>query len=231
MTRFLTSNHKPMKLFIIHIISLLLLIGTGKAMSDPPGVYEEKAIKILNKTSATIKAYDALYLEFEYLSSGSSMGLFDDIKGYIYVSGEKYYINAGDIHFISDGVVAWTFLKDVNEVHISYLEDAEGAITPLSLLDNFEDEFKPLWLRQETLENGELVEIIDLVPLEHQPFNKYRLAISTQSNHVLYTVAFDAHGESFTYLITKTIINPEVPADIFSFDPDDHPDIEVVDLR
>ncbi len=217
--------------YIIHILSMLVLIGTGKAMSDPPRVYEEKAIEILKKAGNTIKAYDALYLEVHYMSSNSSTELFDDAKGFIYLSGEKYYIKLGDMHFISDGMLAWTFLEDVNEVHISYLEDAEGTLTPLSLLDSFEEEFRPLWLRQETLDNGEVIDVIDMVPIEHHPFFKYRIALSSQSKHVVYIIAYDSHGGTYTYVITETLINPEIRDNLFSFDPGEHPDIEVVDLR
>ncbi len=220
-----------MKSFIINILSLLVLLGPGKAINDQPGIYEEKAINILNKSSNTIKAYDALYLEFEYSSAGSSMELFNDAEGYIYMSGDKYYIKLGDMQFISDGILAWTFLMDVNEVHISYLEDTEGALTPISLLNNFEDEFSPLWIRQETHDDGKFLDIIDLVPIEHHPFQKYRLAISRKSNLVVYTIAYDMDARTYTYLVTETLINPEIGEGLFSFNPDDHPGIEVVDLR
>lgn len=220
-----------MKLYIIHMLSILLMIGAGKEIGDTPGVYEEKAIEILKETSEAFKSHDALFMEFVYIPSSSSMNLYDDSKGFMYVSGDKYYIKTGDMHFISDGVLTWTFLEDVNEVHISYLEDTEGAITPLSLLENFEEEFKSLWLRQEIYDDGELIEIIDLVPVEHHPFKKYRLAISSQSRHIVYTIAYDSHGGTYTYLITDTIIDPEIPGGLFSFNPEDHPGIEVVDLR
>ncbi len=210
---------------------MLVLIMTGKAMSDSSGDYEKKAIEILTKTSNAIKSHEALYMEFEYISSSSSIDFFDDVNGFIYMSGEKYYIKLGDMHFISDGVLAWTYLEDVNEVHISYLEDTEGVMSPLSLLHNFEEEFSALWLRQETYEDGELLEIIDLVPVEHHPFQKYRLAISSQDHHVVYTIAYDAHGGTYTYLIIDTLINPEIQDGLFSFNPHDHPDIEIVDLR
>ncbi len=220
-----------MKPYIIHILAILAFFGTGKAMSDPPRIYEEKAIGILNKTSQTITEYDALYLEFQYKSSDSFSDMFDDATAYIYVSGEKYYIKMGDMHFISDGVLAWTFLEDVNEVHISYLEDTEAALSPLSLIENFEEDFRPLWIRQETSHDGEMIDIIDMVPLEHHPFFKYRLAISSKNHHVGYTIAYDSHGGTYTYIVTDTLINPEIPPDLFSFNPDDHPGIEVVDLR
>ncbi len=220
-----------MKAFIIHILSMLAIIGTGNATNDPPRVYEDKATEILAMTGNTIKAYDALYLEVQYISSDSFTELFDDATGFIYVSGEKYYIKLGNMHFISDGVLAWTFLEDVNEVHISYLEDTEGALTPLSLLENFENEFRSLWIRQETTDDGEVIDIIDMVPLEHHPFYKYRIAISSKSHHVVYTIAYDSHGGTYTYMITDTLINPAIPPDLFLFDPDDYPGIEVVDLR
>lgn len=222
-----------MKLFIIHILSILFFfgMGAGKAMSEPPGVYEEKAIEILNKTGDVLKSHDAIYLEFIYMSPSSGIDFIDEATGHIYIYGDKYYIKSGDIYFISDGEYAWTYLEDVNELHISYLEDTEGLISPLSLLEDFEKQFRPLWLREEISDDGETLDIIDMVPTGHDPFLKYRVAISKKSRHIAYMVAYDAHGTTYTYKIISTLINPEIPAGMFSFDPNEYPGIEVIDLR
>ncbi len=220
-----------MKTLLSFLFSFIIIPASQFAENKKqPGTYEKKAIEILSKAFNNLKAHDAIYMEFDFISSQSDIEAFDDHNGFLYAKGDKYYIKSGEMHFISDGILAWTFLEEVNEVHISYLEDTEGALSPISILENFEDEFMPVWLREEVF-NSRKVHIIDMAPIEHHSFFKYRLGIDTETADVLFTTAFDRQGATYTYVVTNMLVNPDVPDDFFLFDPDQYPGIEVVDLR
>ncbi len=194
-----------------------------------PLCYEQKAINILNHARNKIKAYDAVYFEFDFSGPDTDPIPYTN-QGFLYVKGDKYYIKSGEMIFISDGTLAWTFLSDYNEVHISYLSDAEGAFSPITLLDHFDSDFTPLWISENIINNNK-ANIIDLVPVEPQPFSKYRLAIDIETAGVLFTIAYDRQGNTYTYTVTEMLVNPDVDDDLFVFDPSVHPDIEIVDLR
>ncbi len=217
-----------LKLFL-HIL-LIITISPIALADDPPRIYEEKAAEMLRDVSEIIKSHDAIHLEFRFSQTDSPMSANGEMDGFLYASGEKYYFRYGDMHFISDGHTAWSYLEDVNEVHISLREDTEGAITPLSIIENFEEEFRPLWINQ-VVHEGTAFQIIDLVSKEPHTFFKYRIAVNKENGNLMYVTAYDRQGGTYTYSITETTIDPEVPDDLFIFDPADHHDIEVVDLR
>lgn len=211
--------------FTLFCLSTALSAGSDKQYVN----YEEKAAGILEQAGNKLKAHDAVYLEFELTSSNTVMSSYDS-DGFIYAKGDMYKIKSGEIYFISDGTVSWTYLEDVNEVHISYLEDTEGALSPISLLDNYYRDYNYLWIGTEVF-NNKKVHIIDLAPIDHQPFTKYRLGIDTETANVLFTIAFDRQGNTYTYTVTKMVVNPDVTDDMFTFDPSLYDDIEVIDLR
>lgn len=225
------KNFNYMKKTLLLFFAFILIQGSHAAKyKQQMGTYEKKAVEILSLAFNKLKAHDAIYMEFSFTSSQSEMAAFDDLSGFLYSKGDKYYIKSGDMHFISDGILAWTFLEDVNEVHISYLEDTEGALSPISIIENFEDDFMPLWLRKDYV-NSRKAHIIDMVPIEPHSFSKYRVGIDTESADLLFMTAFDSQGNTYTYAISKIKGSPDISDGLFVFDPNKHPGVEVIDLR
>jgi outer membrane lipoprotein-sorting protein len=191
---------------------------------------KQKAINILHDARDKLKAHNALKLEFTFSATEAAFNLDDNMDGFMYLQDDKFYIKSGLNQFISDGTNAWTFLESVNEVHISRLEDTEAVMTPTSLLENFTETFNPLWIREEAI-HGEKVYVIDMVYIEPATFHKYRIAVEENSGLLQYISAFDGQGNSYTYDITSTEVNPEIPEKLFTFEPERHPGIEIIDLR
>lgn len=195
-----------------------------------PRVYEEKAVRMLEDFGRHLSTYDALHLEFIYDVAEAQIAYEETTTGFLFTQGDKYYMKLGAMHFLSDGETAWSYLEEVNEVHISLPEYTEGAITPASLFTNVQDTFRPLWIREEQI-GDDAVQILDLVARDHQVFYKYRVAIDTENHQIHYIIAYDRQGGSYTYTIEKMTTNPEIPEGLFVFNPDDYPGIEIVDLR
>ncbi len=216
---------------LLFILSFAIFSGSYYQDTDAPGRYEQRALDILDNSRALFSSFDTFHAEFEYASSsvGFSQGLNDG--GSLYTKGDKYYMRLDGNIFVSDGSTVWSFVEEINEVHISYVYESEGIITPTSLLDNYQDAFRPLWIRQE-LHRGKDVHVIDLVPDDpHTPFSKYRIAIKEESGMIAYVVAYDRQGGTYSYIITETTINPDLPDALFAFNTDDYPGIGVIDLR
>ncbi len=216
---------------LLIILSFFLLPPNESHEQDTPGRYEQRALDILAIAHTTFNTFDAFYAEFDYSSanSGFSTGIND--SGFLYTSGKKYRMQLDGSLFVSDGITAWSFLEEINEVHISDVLETNGIITPTSLLEHYQDDFQPLWIRQE-LHRGKKVEVIDLVPEDpHTAFSKYRIAIEAESGMIAYVVAYDRQGGTYSYIITSTNTSPEISDSIFTFDPNNYPGIEVIDLR
>ena len=212
------------------ITTALLLLSFQAQESDPPMPYEEKAGEILSEAGKLIQQLDALHLTFAYTAEDAPHSIDDETDGYLYSSGDKYYMKVGQNHFISDGQTAWSYLEDVNEVHISPAEDTQQALTPTSILSDFRDDFRVKWIREES-HNGRDTHVIDLTPEEPHAFYKYRVGIDMERKRLVYTIAYDRDGGEYRYEVLTYNTDPEIPEGTFSFDPEEHPDIEVVDLR
>ncbi len=211
---------------------IMLFFAASPAYQDtsPQKVYEEKAEKILREASEEIKSHESLYIRFDFIVTNTEPDLQEQTDAWLYTKGDKYFMKVGYNQFISDGVTVWSFLEEVNEVHISMAEDAGETITPTSLLENFTADFRSKWIREER-DGDKNVHIIDLVPNEPHAFFKYRVAIDDLSRQIRYTEAYDRQGGTYRYEITAFDPNPEIPENQFFFDPDQYPGIEVVDLR
>lgn len=212
------------------ILSLILPAVPHTQDSQATAQYEKKAVQILNDAKMKLSAHEALRIAFSYSALDPFLDAEEETEGYMFTMGDMFYINFEDIHFISDGKMVWTLLESFNEVHISRLEDTEAVITPASLLEDFENTFMPLWIQTDSKYDKKL-QVIDMVYREPQTFHKYRIGVDEVSGFLHYIIAYDLQGNTYTYNIKSFEIDPEIPDGIFTFDPAQHPDIEIIDLR
>ncbi|MFW5758069.1 MAG: LolA family protein [Bacteroidota bacterium] len=132
---------------------------------------------------------------------------------------------------MSDGETVWNYIDDLYEIHVNYVDDMEGGITPTALLENFEEEYDGKFIRQEPFER-KTVDLIDLVPREPQAFFKYRVALDASNQSLVYTIAYDRHGGEYTYTMTSFKTNHNLEDNLFEFDRNDFPeDADMVDMR
>ncbi len=218
------------QLIIILILSLFWPV-TYQNNESTTGTYQQKALDILGEARSRLQSYNAFYAEFEYSASATGFGSSPGDGGYIYTKGSKYRMKMDGNLFVSDGITAWSFLEDINEVHISDVLEADGMLTPTSLIEHYQDAFQPLWVMQEMV-GDKSVDVIDLVPTDpHTAFSKYRIAIDKNSRLIAYVIAYDRQIGTYSYTITKTETELDISSSLFEFNPDDYPGIEVIDLR
>lgn len=217
-------------------IAIFFLIGfaspviSAETQAQTPKVYEEKGQQLMEEASDKLKAYNTLKIEFTYVMENTNQDILEKMEGTLYSEGDKYRMGVGGNLFVSDGTTTWAYMEDIDEVHITDTEDTEGALTPTSLLNEFDSQFRSTFIRQEQ-HSGKLVDLVDLVPNDPQTFFKYRIAIDATSKMTVYATAYDRHGGMYTYTIKKYEGNIPIPDDTFSFSPEDYPDIEIIDLR
>ncbi len=217
----------------IIVLSLILFAGlyTIKAQTANETEYEQKATELLKKASNKIKGFSSMKVDFTYTMENTQMDIKETMTGKILSKGDKYHMTVGENIFISDGETVWNFIDELYEIHINTLANTEGGLTPTVLLDNFENEYRGKFIRQEQ-HAGKTVDIIDLVPNTPQSFFKYRMALDALDQTLVYTIAYDRNGGTYTYAIDNLESNQSISDSKFVFDRSAFPDdADVVDMR
>ncbi len=215
------------------IMMALVVMGLQMAVAQTnhETAYEQKANELLSKASGVIKAYTSMEIEFSYVMENTQMDITERMSGKIYSKGDKYRMILGDNIFISDGKTVWNYIDDLYEIHINSIENTEGGLTPTALIEDFENEYRGKFIRQEN-HKGRMVDIIDLVPITPQSFFKYRLALDARDHSIVYTIAYDRHGGTYTYNIDALKPNVSISDSMFVFNRSDFPEAaDVIDLR
>lgn len=219
------------KLSSIILCVLFLTTAALSAQNAHEPRAEQQATEMLTRASEKVKSFTSMEIEFSYEMENSAMGISESMSGRLLAKGDKYRMIVGDNVFISDGETVWNYLDDLYEIHINYVENMEGGLTPTALLENFEDEYRGKYIRQET-HKGKTVNIIDLVPNTPQSFFKYRVAIDAADDMIIYTIAYDRHGGTYTYSLDKVRTNHNISDAVFVFNKDEFPsDIDIIDMR
>lgn len=217
------------KLKCLLLFFLLPAIALPGAMGQQLA-YDQKGEDLLRSASQKIQGYRSFEIDFSYVMENEGMGINESMDGKLLSMGDKYQMTVGENLFVSDGINVWTFLEEFNEVHISLAEDTEGGMTPTSLFEEFETQFRSRYIRQER-HQGRMVDLIDLTPNQPQAFFKYRVALDALDQSLVYTIAYDRHGGTYTYSVKQFRPDARVPESTFTFDPGRYPGIEVIDLR
>lgn len=218
-----------MKKYIVSAFLILLFFVPGFGQSEQDRAAELKGTELMKQASAKLKTYRSMKIQFTY-EMGQGEQVVEAMKGELVSQGDRYRMEMDDNLFISDGIITWSYIDEMEEVYVNLLENNEGGFTPTSILEGFETQFKAKYIKQETY-LGKQVEIIDLVPLMPQAFYKLRVALDPSTKMLVYTIAYDREGGTYTYRIDRFEANPEVDASIFTFKASDFPDVEVIDLR
>lgn len=211
----------------LFILAAIIFGTTAAAQQDP------EAAAILEKLSEKTRSDSGIMIDFSVEMEDRQRGVSDRFGGSILMHGEKYKLELFDTETYFDGKSVYTFLKDVNEVMISDPEEDEDNIfsNPLALMTLYERNFR-FRLRGEVSSQGKTLYEIDLHPEEMEAeFHTIKLFIDKRSTQIDSAVISGKDGTIYTLNIDKFVEGVEVAETDFTFDPEKHPDIEVIDLR
>lgn len=208
----------------------LAITAQQPAPQQQTRVYEERGAQLLKTASEKLKALKSVKITFTYEMANERQDIEEIMEGVLFSQGNKYNMKVGDNQFISDGTNVWSYMEEIGEVQVNLVENTDGALTPTSILEEFDQQYKSTFIRQES-HLGRQVDIVDLVPNQPQTFFKYRLALDARTNMMVYAIAYDRHGGTYTYSIKSLESNISIPPATFSFIPGNFPGIEVIDLR
>lgn len=220
-----------MKRIFLMLIGVAIITCTTSAQTEYETRAEKEADRLLDQAREKINSYKTIELGFSYEMDNEDMGIKETMEGKAYLKDDKYRMLVGNNVFVSDGETVWNYIDDLYEIHVNYVENMEGGITPTALLENFEEEYNGKFIRQEPFKR-KTVDLIDLIPREPQSFFKYRVALDANNQSLVYTIAYDRHGGKYTYTMTSFKTNHTLDDSLFEFNRGDFPeDADLIDMR
>ena len=206
---------------------LLMVVGTAGAQIThaSQGRLDENAVETLNKASGRFNQNVSFNVTLTTLDSQhKKTGTYTAEVRY---NKGKYRLTLPDQELISDGTTVWHWNKAASEVAINTVGDDDiDLLNPGRLLANYSRSFKSKYIR--TDDDG--TAIIDLQPRSTQSYHKIRLYIAEEDGLLrrIEVQKYDSSREIYDIANFKRASNA---ASQFTFDPQKHPDTEIIDMR
>ncbi|MGB1241419.1 MAG: LolA family protein [Chitinophagales bacterium] len=195
---------------------------------------DARAQAILDKFSRKITSYNSLVADFTFHIENADAGVKETQNGKLFMKGEKYRIENKDFERRSDGNSVWTFFKygDEGEVQVTDNNDEEGELSPQMLFSIYKKDFYAVF-KQETVEDGKAVSVIDLTPKNKEiPYFKVRLFFEKATNMLVKSIVFEKSGTVFTFLLNNYKTNKVYEDSFFIMKKNDYyPEYDWVDLQ
>ena len=191
---------------------------------------DKKSNEILDRLTAITESYHTIKTEFAYKMKNAEADIDETEEGTLFVKGNKYRLLIAGQEVICDGETIWTYIEDAEEVQINSVEDSEETITPGNILTSYNENYRSKFIR-ESFQYGTTVNVIDLIPIEGKTYYKIRVVIDKAKEQILEITIFDKNDSTYSYIINK--FTPNIPIDDseFTFNPEDYPDVDIVDMR
>lgn len=217
-----------MKLASTFTLLFALIFSTGVNAQDA------KAKAILDGLSKKTKAYSSIKADFSYTLENKDQNINESQAGTIYIKGPKYKLNIAGQEVISDGTTMWTYLKDAGECQVQNAPDEsqEDAISPSNIFTIYEKGFKYKYEGEKT-SSGKTLQNISLFPTDpkDKPYHTVRLFIDKAAQQIHSIEVIGKDGNKYTYLVKTFTPNVNVNESMFTFNPSQHPKVDVIDLR
>ncbi len=203
----------------ILLFSLIICFSVASAQ-------DKKATALLNEVAAKTQSYDNIMIDFGYKMVNKSQNIDETMNGVLFSKEEKYKLNVAGQQIISDGKTMWTYLESANEVQINEPVGDDESFNPKTFLKSWPEKFKVRFLNEK-----DHVALLELMPKESSSFTKVHIRVDKNKMQLLSLTMFDGNGSEFQYSIKRFVTNQIIPDSEFSFDPQNYPGVEVIDLR
>jgi outer membrane lipoprotein carrier protein len=207
-------------LIVIALISTISLFGQSN----------KDAEKLVKDVIGKISAYENFAADLSYTMVNVDMDINEKKIGSIVVSDEMYRVEMEGQIIMSDGVTLWTYLVDSEEVMVSNVSDNEDGISPTSILTKYDEDYKSSFDNDNKYKNSE-VKKVDLKTSEDKGFQELSLIINQSKLSLESFSVYDMNGNVFTYHIIDLKPNLSLEDGTFIFKPEDHPNVEIIDMR
>lgn len=214
-----------MKQFLI-LIFFVFLMGNLCAQ-------DARAEHILKEVSEKAKAYASISADFIFSMKNIEMEMDEKNTGHIKIKGQKYCVEIDDLGMkvFSDGTTLWNYMEEGNQVTINTIDNESSELmSPSSLFNIYEKGFDSKFIAEKTI-SGKTVYQIEMYPNSEEYDVDKILVTVDKSSMFMHSAELYADGNIYGILVEKLITTEKFTDENFVFNPDNYPDIEVIDFR
>ncbi len=212
-------NKVKLKIGVVFLVAMFCF-NVGTSQND------QIAKSTLDKASATMKAYDNISMDFDYVLDNKVEDVKQEMSGDVLLEGEKYMVNLFGSTQIFDGLKTYTIIPENEEVNVNDADvDEDNSFTPSKFYSFYKagynykmDELKKV--------NGKNVQFVRLTPIDtDSEISSILVGIDTKTNHI-YQIIEIGTNQTRTILTAKNIkTNQQIDASVFTFDEKKYEDL------
>ena len=189
-------------------------------------IQAQSADEFLKQAIEKNKSYNDISIIFNYQMINNSAGIYENINGYASMKGDSYIMNVDGQEMICDGTTLWTYLVDDEEVMISEVTD-DSNTSPIAIIDSFSQNITASFVESDNHD----IKIIEVRENEGDTFEKAILHFNIKDLNIKKVHIIVGDGNEFIYEITDFKTNQNLPDNMFIFDENLYPNVEVIDMR
>ncbi|GIV43652.1 MAG: hypothetical protein KatS3mg035_0775 [Bacteroidia bacterium] len=212
------------KVWLIFLFVHSLFIPLAYTQVDP------KADKIIKSSRKKMNSYNDMTSDFIWTMENKATQQAPSVKkGKIYIKKEKYKIVFQEREMFCDGKNLWDYLKKEKEVNLSKNNPKEGM--NFQRVFKMYDEGMKVKYNATELIGGVNTHKITLFPIEEKEFFKVELWIEEKTENIRKIKIHNRNGTTHQFEMNNIAANTNLTDDIFVFDINKYPGVELIDLR
>lgn len=211
-------------------ISTLILILISLNLFSQENPESSQAVKEFSQKMQTVKTITA---SFTFTLENLQEKITDTHQGKIIAKGNKYILEMMGMEMYFDGVTKWQYIKEANEVTISKQTNGDGGFLddPSKLFKDYDKNFKSKFIGEHKDKNRTIYEL-DFFPKDLKlPYSSVKLQFDKNTLEPVLIRYQGKDGNNYIIKVKTFKSNLPVREDRFTFEPQKHKGIEVIDMR
>jgi outer membrane lipoprotein-sorting protein len=191
------------------------------------------ARNILDKVGESVKNHKTITADFRFITVDLQTKSESTREGVLFLKDEKYRLEYDESVTYFNGKTLWNHLVDMEEVTITEPDpNSEDILSnPRKLFNYYDEDFKFRYMGR-VEDNGKSYDEIELVPkVLTQAYSKIKLLVRTDPSEIYSVHYFGKEGFHYIVEITEMVANKPMSDAFFRFNPEQYPDVEVIDMR
>lgn len=187
--------------------------------------YDSTAPLHLDRLAEKVKSSKGISIQFDIkMQELGKDDVLDSDKGELLLKADAYVLSFNGTRTYCDGESQWIHLEDEQEVTVQELDEEE--ITAASIFSQYKEGF-----RFRTLKEDDRSAVIELMPTDKSsPYLRITMNIDTQHNK-LKAFVIQSRNAMLTEITVTSWEEELLNASDFVFNEEQHPQVEVIDLR
>lgn len=210
--------------------NLVLLLMLSVMLPSFAQKGKKAAREVLDKVSETISGnnYEVLFSVINYVEE-HVQGV---ANGKLLLNENKFTCETEDMKTWYDGKTQWSLIYDSEEVNITEPTDDELLeINPYALLKVYKKGYSYNLVTEKTIENNPFVEIELKANSKEKDLQKLTLWINTKTYEPHTIDIVRSNGDLMHINIDDVKLVKKVDKLVYTFNPKEYPNVDVIDLR